>query len=245
MRNEPNGMTEPQDIRHPAKFSDPIIVQLESILPKLANEQGRPLRVLDPFAGVGGIHRLAIPGVVETVGVEIEEGFARVGCQPTLFGPTRMIVANAKLMPFRAGTFDAICTSPAYGNRFADDFKIGKHSRWKYVSYSFGLGRSLHPDNGGKYYYGKKYKELHVTVWRECVRVLREQGWLVLNISDFVKQHAIVEVSQWHHDVLLDLGFDLIDHYEVATKRLHYGSTSSSQRATHENIYIFKRKARS
>lgn len=95
-------------VAHPAIFSD-------AILPVLARMLGpEHRRVLDPFAGVGRIHELR--GLVDwelvTIGVEIEPEWATVH--------TDTQVGNALALPFASGVFDAVITSPTYGNRLAD-----------------------------------------------------------------------------------------------------------------------------
>jgi tRNA G10 N-methylase Trm11 len=90
-------------------------------------------RVLDPFAGTGRIHELEN----WTVGVEIEPEWA------TMRDGT--IVANALNLPFRDASFDAVVTSPTYGNRLADHHDARDSSRRH--SYKHDLGRDLHSEN--------------------------------------------------------------------------------------------------
>lgn len=89
-------------VAHPAKFTDVI---LATIADQLYGVTGR---VLDPFAGTGRIHRLARPDL-ETVGVEIEPEWAAQH--------PNTVVGDALHLPFPDESFDAICTSPTYGNR--------------------------------------------------------------------------------------------------------------------------------
>lgn len=58
--------------QHPAKFSASILSRLAQLL----NAEPKPLLIIDPFAGVGGVHTLAGYGI-ETVGVEIEQEWAQ------------------------------------------------------------------------------------------------------------------------------------------------------------------------
>ena len=73
--------------------------------------------ILDPFCGTGKIARLRqwLPEA-DFFGYEIEKEWAdqaRVaGC--------RCITGDSRDMAYGAATFDAICTSPTYGNRMAD-----------------------------------------------------------------------------------------------------------------------------
>lgn len=98
---------------HPAKFSSPIIDAMRQLLsPELA-ATGR-LKVLDPFAGVGGVHQLADAGGIETYGVELQPEWARAH-PDTICGS---VLELPSLFP--AGTFTVLATSPTYGNRMAD-----------------------------------------------------------------------------------------------------------------------------
>lgn len=89
-------------VPHPAKFSPEILEVLDRWI-----EPG--WRVLDPFAGTGLIHTL---DQAETWGAEIEPEWATMH--------PRTIVGDALKLPFADASFDAIATSPTYGNRMAD-----------------------------------------------------------------------------------------------------------------------------
>src|SRR5437868_9381022 len=103
--------------------------------------------VLDPFAGVGGIHTLAALGIAHTVGVELEPECA-------LQHP-RNIVGSALALPFPDDTFDAIVTSPCYGNRMADHHDAKDASRRN--TYTHALGRPLAFANAGSLQWGDSY----------------------------------------------------------------------------------------
>ena len=90
---------------HPARFNDRILEAADQLLgPRLG-------WILDPFAGTGRVHELRRSGRF-TIGVEIEPEWAAMH--------PRTIVGSALALPFGAETFDAIVTSPTYGNRMAD-----------------------------------------------------------------------------------------------------------------------------
>lgn len=98
---------------HPATFSRAIIEQLRSMLTAEVELRGG-VSVLDPFAGVGGVHELAELRV-STLGVELQPEWAAAHadnvCGSVLdLGRTLLV-----------GEFvDCIVTSPCYGNRMAD-----------------------------------------------------------------------------------------------------------------------------
>lgn len=94
---------------HPAPFSLPVLDAIEPILEHEAFVQGKKkLRVLDPFAGIGRIHDLPH----NTVGVELEPEWAQ--CHKDTE------VGDATKLRFRANSYDAVVTSPCYGNRMSD-----------------------------------------------------------------------------------------------------------------------------
>src|SRR2546426_4572611 len=96
--------------RHPAKWTTTVLERVQRLLdedPHLWRTP--PPRVLDPFAGVGGIHNLR---GYRTAGMELEPEWA--SASPST------IVADAVKLPFADATFDALVSSPCYGNRMAD-----------------------------------------------------------------------------------------------------------------------------
>ncbi len=88
---------------HPATFSEPVLQEIA----KVPIAPGS--RVLDPFAGTGKIHSFE---QWDTWGVEIEP-------EGAVMHP-RTIIGDATNLPFSDGIFDAVVTSPVYGNRMSD-----------------------------------------------------------------------------------------------------------------------------
>lgn len=103
----------PTDLpKHPAKYSREILPVMSEMLHEHFMLQGTErIKVLDPFAGVGGIH--ALPGVYYTIGSELEWKWA-------IQGGDAMVQADALRLPVRDAGVDAVVTSPCYGNRMAD-----------------------------------------------------------------------------------------------------------------------------
>lgn len=207
--------------RHPAKFSDSI---LEAI-PKLIDGLDIQL-VLDPFAGTGKIHQLGL----ESWGVELEPEWS--GLHP------RNIIGNALALPFPDDTFDAILTSPTYGNRMADHHNARDTSRRN--TYKHALGRDLAPGNSGAMQWGDEYRSFHVAAWREARRVIRPNGYFVLNISDHIRKGQRQRVSAWHVRTLCENGFELLRWRRVATSRLRYGENHAT-RVDGERLYLFRK----
>lgn len=225
-------------VHHPATFSD-------AILRHLANSSLLGPGVwLDPFAGVGKVHRLADAGRC-FVGVEIEEVWAREH--------QGNLIADALHLPFRAGAFDGAVTSPCYGNRMADSHNAKDGSLRR--SYTHDLQRTLgdttvklHPANSGVLYaWQSAYWRFHGSAWQEVHRVLRPGAQFFLNVSDCfrtVKRNGVSErrreyVVDTHLRLCLAVGFDLVGDHAIATPRMRYGE--NDHRVEAETVLEFRR----
>lgn len=211
-------------MKHPAKYSNAILDVLTSVL------TGYEGRVLDPFAGTGRIHLLSRPGL-ETWGVELEREWA--GMHP------RTICANALSMPFPPKTFQAIVTSPTYGNRLADHHNARDGSVRR--SYTHDLGHALHPTNSGALHFGMAYRAFHQVAWAECNRVL-QAGLFIVNVSDFISLGERVPVVDFHVDCLRHLGLVEAAHLKVPTPRLRYGANRGA-RVEEESVLVYRKEA--
>lgn len=65
-------------VRHPARYSDQVLVAMGQLVDQLVDDQGRTVQVLDPFAGTGRVHELGQHTSCElrTFGVELEPEWA-------------------------------------------------------------------------------------------------------------------------------------------------------------------------
>lgn len=207
--------------KHPAKYTDCLLPIFSKYL------EGAHL-VLDPFAGTGKLRKV----IPHAVLLEIEPEWAMMN---------GAIIADSQYMPLRSNVFDAVCTSPTYGNRMADHF-VDHQSHKNYVrnTYRHYLGRELNTNNSGRMQWGDKYKKLHVAVWKECKRVLKKKGLFILNVSDHIRAGKRIRVSDWHIDVLKDIGFKLIKTIEVETPRQRMGK-NSKLRVGYEYVFILRK----
>ena len=214
-----------EPVDHPAKFSFPVLVALGEILAARVGETGR---VLDPFAGVGGIHTLKW----DTVGVEIEPEWAAQHEATVVGDLTRLLDL------FPGESFDAVVTSPAYGNRMADRY-AGDPSGTKRFTYRIALGRPLSGQNSGGMQWGAEYRALHEAVWWQCREVLRPGGWMIVNVSNHIRAGQEQPVVEWHLSTLLALGFLMDEVRPVGTRRMRYGA-NGRLRVDSEKILVLR-----
>lgn len=201
---------------HPAKYSDVLLPIFEKELTGYA-------KVLDPFAGTGKL-RLIRP---DAYLLEIEPEWAEI---------RGAAVGNALHLPWPDDTFDAVCTSPCYGNRMADHHNAQDSSRRN--TYRHLLERELHPANAGQLQWGHDYCHFHWQAWLEARRVLRAGGKFVLNISDHIRKGRTMPVTRFHKLMLLLLGFEFICDYKQATPRNRQGE-NGALRVGYESVLVF------
>lgn len=227
-------------VPHPAKFSPEVLEVLDRWV-----EPG--WRVLDPFAGTGLIHTL---DQAETWGVEIEPEWATMH--------PRTIVGDALRLPFADDSFDAIATSPTYGNRMADSHDAKERCRacagsgsvggyetgnwttcekckgagrrdYKRLTYTHQLGRKPHPNSSATMQWGPKYRAFHEKAWAEADRVLKPGGLFLLNVSDHIRNHAIEPVCDWHIEHLESIGYAVARIANPQTKRMGFGANREAR----------------
>ena len=213
---------------HPAVFSPEIISEL---LKLSQTRLDKGALVLDPFAGTGGIHKLCPP--YKTVGVEIEEEWASQH--------ERNICADSTQLSkvFKNQKFDAIITSPPYGNRMSDQYQ-GDAKNSKRYTYRISLGRDLTDNNSAKFNWGNRYKALQEQIWNETSKVLKDGGYIFLNISNHIRAGKEEPVVEWHISTMISLGFYLDEVVAVQTKRIKHGA-NSNLRTDSEKIAIFRK----
>jgi DNA modification methylase len=212
-------------IAHPAKYSSVILERLDKLLAARIGDSGQVPLVLDPFAGTGKIHQL---NGIRSVGVEIEPEWA------TMHPHT--VVGNTLHLPFRTGSFDGMITSPTYGNRHADHHNA-RDGSFRH-SYTHTLGRTLHADNSGTLHWGDDYRAFHDQAWSECLRTQKPGAFVMLNVSNHIRNKTEQPVVEWHLAWFLSHHCKFVELEHVDTPRLRAGANSTA-RVAHEFIIHF------
>jgi hypothetical protein len=213
--------------KHPAKYTNSFIPIFYSILKDCK-------KILDPFAGTGKIAEIKNHGFSGTVYCnEIEKEW--IGNSLVDF----FINCDSSKMPYSNSFFDGICTSPTYGNRMADHFDSKDNSHR--VTYRHYLGKELNKNNTGRMQWGNKYKQVHIDVYNECFRVLKNSGLMVVNCANHIRNGNVVDVVSWHKWALKNVGFRFVGEMIIDTKRMGFGKNGKI-RIYHESILIYDKK---
>lgn len=215
-------------IKHPATYTNSFIPKFAELLIGCEN-------VLDIFGGVG---KLALIKEHGFTGKVVCNELEREWVETSLHNVDEWHIGDAANMAWaESNSFDAICTSPTYGNRMADHHNAKDGS--KRVTYKHFLGRDLNEANTGRMQWGEKYRQKHLEIYKECARVLKNGGLMIVNVSDHIRKGQVVNVVEWHKDALTNFGMKLIDEIKIETPRMGFGQNAKS-RVQHECILVFK-----
>ena len=223
-------MTDVEPRPHPAKYSKPILDYLRQHVNELHDASGRMVTtVLDPMAGVGGIHELQEPLKIITWGVELEPEWAAQH-HDTYEGDA------TNLEQWMDKSIDIVCFSPPYGNRMADQFNSKDPNR-REVTYKHFLGRRLDERSVAGLQWGQHYMTTMSKVLIECKRVCR--GEIIINVSDFIRNRQVVPVVDWYVERMLSLGYAVVADWAIGTSRMRFGA-NSKLRVECERVITFR-----
>lgn len=220
-----------QKIRHPAKYTDSFLKMFNEILKDAKN-------VLDPFAGTGKIGKLKEYGFSGQIYAnELEPEWL----QDNKFNCDFLTYCDAEFLEYPAEYFDAICTSPTYGNRMADHHEAKDGT--KRNTYTHCLGRTLADGNTGKMQWGVEYMEKHERIYKHLTTLVKGGGLFVLNIKNHIRRGQEINVKQFHEKALLKCGFEKIEEKFIKTSGNGFGA-NSDKRTDGEYIIVFKKLRR-
>jgi len=214
--------------KHPAKFTDTLIPIFAAIL-----KEHKCKNVFDPLAGTGKL-----------VGVLDHDWAGHVFCNELeaewcdLRNGAWWTSQDAGDLDVYEDLFDAICTSPAYGNRLADKHEAKDGSTR--ITYKHMLGRDLDDRNTGGLQWGAAYRTAHVRIWMEVISVLKPGGVFILNISDHIRGGKVMPVTSFHDSLLKQLGLVELSRQEVKTPRMGFGANAEA-RVDHESVIVYRK----
>ena len=224
-------MTTTTETPHPAKFNDRVLDVVAEWLPS-----DRYSNVLDPFAGVGKIHQL--PNT--TTGIEIElEWVQQTEPGGLTWHGNCLTLMEQWLVERGGGEWQAIASSPCYGNRMADCHDAQDGSRR--VTYRHMLGRELSAGSSASMQWGPIYCAFHQVAWQVATQLLDDGGRFVLNIKNHIREGVEQRVTEWHMNTIMSLGFELAALVPVVLPGMRYGA-NAAQRTPHEYVVVFDRK---
>ena len=212
--------------KHPAKYTDSFIPLFSKLLEGKNN-------VLDPFGGTGKLALIKDYGFTgRVICNELEREWVdySYNVNEWHFGDA------AKMIWAKDESFDAICTSPTYGNRMADHHNAKDGS--KRITYKHRLGKELSPNNTGMMQWGEQYRETHKNIYSECIRVLKKDGVLILNVSNHIRKKQEVDVVSFHRESIVSLGLSLREEIKMHTPRMGFGRNRNA-RVENEFILVF------
>lgn len=217
-------------MKHPATYTEIFLPLFAALLRDAAN-------VLDPMGGSGKLAKIKAYGYRgRVVCNDLETEWWSEG-HSNGYAVDEWHNTDAAAMTWAAdASFDAIATSPTYGNRMADHHHARDASRR--ITYRHKLGRALHAENTGALQWGAAYRHKHTAIYRECLRVLKPGGLFVLNVSDHIRDGRRVYVSKWHLETLRAMGLTLRACHAIKTPRHRFGANARARCAV-EYVFLF------
>ena len=217
---------------HPAKFTGEQLFHVWDHLPGYTKK----LTVFDPFAGVGTVSALHEHDRNITVtGMEIEPEWA----------DQSPIVTTGDSLEYMATTrkrYDAVVTSPAYGNRMADSYDGRDGSDRN--TYRIALGRELDEENGARFHFTEhisdEYKDFHAEAIEGMVRITRKGGRVIVVVKNFIRDGEVVDVVGWWRGELRRAGLVEMAWIPIEAGGLGYGA-NRDERVKYEYVLVWEK----
>lgn len=214
---------------HPAKYSSSVLDALGELWDFWLQppEPDRPSRVLDPWAGVGRIHRIASLAV-RTFAVELELNWAA-----STEHANRTVSATTRRLPFADGVFDAVTGSPVYMNRMRDSHMARDTSKRNTYTHQMRAltgfkDEQLHPDNMGAMT-NTQYRAAAAEHIAELLRVSKPGAFWFINLSNSIEDGEENNcVEQWINWLTLR-SLHIREVRPVATPRNGFGANGDAR----------------
>lgn len=240
------GTAEVSKVLHPARYGALVIETfIEIMRDTVPIPEKRKIIILDPFAGVGTIHeirRRAFGRDALSVAVEIEQEWAdaaRAENDDDVLSLTWRMDARDLVTTLDPRSVDVIATSPAYGNRMADNHTPGAGDTSRRITYRHSLGRPLSEGSAAGMQWGERYRDFHDQIWADMWRLMRPGGLFLLNVKDHIRKGKVMKVSAWHLAAALRSGFELEGEVEIPAAGMRYGANGAA-RVAEEVVFILK-----
>lgn len=227
-------------VRHPAPFSDALLEPMIQMLKSWRRLGHDP--IYDPMAGSG--ERLGF--IATALGV----GFCGCEIEPEFIARPEISAQDCTLYE---GRHRIILTSPAYGNRMADQYlgtpaekatraATGKRPRRR--GYAVSLGRKVSAGSGAGLRWGDGYRSLHGRIMQWVVWTnLDDGGVFLLNVGSHYRGRLYQPVGEWYLELMLGLSLHLVDYRFVETPGFRDGD-NRELRVGGEHLYLFQKVAR-
>ena len=208
----------------------------------------RPVRIFDPFAGVGKVHALRrhkLDGVgCLTAGVEIEREWADQAVDHGGQTLTADFLGDAGLAHLAGFDPDVICSSPTYGNRMADVFTPKDKSRRH--GYALDLGRTPTGGSSAVMQWGPAYRLFHQQAIGRLCGATRPGTLVLWNVAGFVRQDKhrqpqVIPIVEWHLNEWMVQGCTVEAVEQIDTPHLRHGR-NAERRVVGEKLLILRTK---
>ena len=213
--------------KNPAKFTDSII---DVIASKISEWGGQMF--LDPFGGSGKVASIKNLIQCEVHCNDIEKGWKED------YPVDKWYNQDAEFLDTNGILYDAIITSPTYGNRMADHHNAKDGS--KRITYTHRYGEKLSEGNTGVMHFGKEYKLKHTNIFRHLIHLIHNNGLVMVNVSNFIRRGEEVDVVGWWKEMLSSLGLVFVEEVLIDTPRMRFGA-NREKRVNKESLLIYKK----
>lgn len=196
-------------------------------------KQEKSQTVLDIFGGVGTLAKVKEHGFTGKVIInEIEPKWGNIARKVA----DKVIIGDAQKLNLSDKSVDAVVTSPTYGNDMAVTYKRER-------TYTVCNGKPLKKSNTGQMRWskeGEKYRKVHENAYKEAFRVLTDNGIMIVNVKNHIRNGEEQKVAEWHLETLKEIGFTPVKVKKVKVTGIPFGGLNIP-RIPYEHILILRK----